>query len=132
MNVDSRGSSAKHTGRRTLTASLFASEQESFMRVHRSSASLRLVACCLCVGLAVWACDGARQRSGFGSEKNPTDVGDGGPMFANQGVDAGKESCITTEAEAAPAPVDVILSVDQSGSMSDDLANVKSNINQLS
>lgn len=41
-------------------------------------------------------------------------------------------SCASTEAAAIKPPVDVIMSIDQSGSMSDDIANVKNNVNKLS
>lgn len=44
----------------------------------------------------------------------------------------GDTTCATTEIVAAKPPVDVILVIDQSGSMSDDIARVKANINKLS
>lgn len=50
-------------------------------------------------------------------------IGDG---FAEGGA------CATTTAAAIKPPVDVIFAIDQSGSMSDDIANVKANINKLS
>lgn len=50
-------------------------------------------------------------------------VGDG---FAEGGA------CATTTAAAIKPPVDIIFAIDQSGSMSDDIANVKANINKLS
>ncbi|MGZ3417758.1 MAG: hypothetical protein ACXWUG_20505 [Polyangiales bacterium] len=53
-----------------------------------------------------------------------TNVGD-----AITTVDA---TCAKTEAAAIKPPVDVIMSIDQSGSMSDDIANVKANVNKLS
>ncbi len=52
-----------------------------------------------------------------------TNVGDG---FAEGGA------CASTTAAAIKPPVDVIFAIDQSGSMSDDIANVKANINKLS
>lgn len=52
-----------------------------------------------------------------------TNAGDG---FAEGGA------CATTTAAAIKPPVDVIFAIDQSGSMSDDIANVKLNINKLS
>ncbi|MBI2395028.1 MAG: VWA domain-containing protein [Deltaproteobacteria bacterium] len=41
-------------------------------------------------------------------------------------------ACATTKAAAIKQPVDVIIVIDQSGSMSDDIANVRANINKLS
>lgn len=41
-------------------------------------------------------------------------------------------ACATTKAEAIKPPVDIIMVVDQSGSMSNEIANVKANINKLS
>lgn len=60
----------------------------------------------------------------------PTDTGpiSDAPIFD---VD-GDTTCATTEVVAAKPPVDVILVIDQSGSMSDDIARVKANINKLS
>lgn len=52
-----------------------------------------------------------------------TNVGDG---FSEGGA------CATTTAAAIKPPVDIIFAIDQSGSMSDDIANVKANINKLS
>ncbi len=44
----------------------------------------------------------------------------------------GDTTCATVEVAAAKPPVDVIVAIDQSGSMSDDIARVKANINKLS
>jgi hypothetical protein len=84
--------------------------------------------------LALVACSSAKPRSGFdqdpGSSEPPTGFGDGNKLGTGG---AGKPTeCAKAEAEAVRPPVDVIVSVDQSGSMSDDIANVKANINQLS
>lgn len=40
-------------------------------------------------------------------------------------------TCAASEAAAIKPPVDIIFAIDQSGSMSDDIANVKANINKL-
>lgn len=86
-------------------------------------------------------------------ETDPLDVGspggdtsgvlDGTPSDGEPGFDVSLDSaiddagpidasCATTEAAAIKPPVDVIMSIDQSGSMSDDIANVKNNVNKLS
>lgn len=44
----------------------------------------------------------------------------------------GQVACAKTQAAATKVPIDVIVGVDQSGSMSDDIANVKANVNKLS
>lgn len=44
----------------------------------------------------------------------------------------GDTTCATSEVTAAKPPVDVIVVVDQSGSMNDDIVRVKANINKLS
>lgn len=54
-----------------------------------------------------------------------TDPGDG--RFSG-----GDAACAKSEAAAIKPPVDIIISIDQSGSMSDDIANVKANVNKLS
>lgn len=41
-------------------------------------------------------------------------------------------ACAKTEAAAIKPPVDIIVVIDQSGSMSDDIVNVKNNVNKLS
>lgn len=41
-------------------------------------------------------------------------------------------ACASTTAAAIKPPVDIIFAIDQSGSMSDDITNVKNNINKLS
>jgi hypothetical protein len=79
------------------------------------------------------ACGSAKPRSGFEAEKSTQDpgaFGDGKDGF--QGPAAKPTECAKAEAEAVRPPVDIIVSVDQSGSMSDDIANVKANINKLS
>ncbi len=86
-------------------------------------------------GTLIAACSSASDRSGFGTEQAPTEGSSSGSNF---GSDTAKpdpsdkgQSCAKAEVEAKKAPVDIILSVDQSGSMSDDLLNVKNNINKL-
>lgn len=95
------------------------------------------------------ACSAGRS----GGEPEPLDGGGGGdtsgnldghgPADGEPGFDVALDtanddagpidaSCATTEAAAIKPPVDVIMSIDQSGSMSDDIANVKNNVNKLS
>lgn len=83
--------------------------------------------------LAVLAACGSTRRNDFnvndplnGDGQGPGSLGTSDPNDPNNG-----DGCATSEAEAVKPPVDVIVSVDQSGSMNDDIANVKSNINQL-
>lgn len=81
----------------------------------------------------VAACSSSSSRAGF--PDNPTDGADSGPMSPPpiQSKDAGPPpSCATAQAAAIKPPVDVIVVVDQSGSMSEEIANVKANVNNLS
>src|SRR4051812_24870507 len=80
------------------------------------------------VAIAIAACSSSEKQGRF-DEVDPTNPGG----FGTGSVDpaAGKPQCAKAEVEAQKAPVDIILSVDQSGSMNDDLANVRANINQL-
>jgi hypothetical protein len=59
---------------------------------------------------------------------------DGGASFdvGEYNEASGDTSCASTEAAAIKPPVDVIVAIDQSGSMYDDIARVKANINKLS
>lgn len=85
--------------------------------------------------LMVVACSGSDARSGFGeSSEDPAAGGLGGfgPGGASSSGGVDPKQCAKAEAVATKPPVDVIVSVDQSGSMSDDIANVKANINKLS
>jgi hypothetical protein len=41
------------------------------------------------------------------------------------------QTCVSTSAQAIKPPIDLVISVDQSGSMNDDIANVKANVNKL-
>lgn len=114
----------------------------------------------LCVFLALGACSGESNTGEEGL--NPTDDtsasgesaidDDGGAGFdvGGGGDDTGAAgdgtvaedaivdtapadaTCATSEVVAGKPPVDVILAIDQSGSMSDDIARVKANINKLS
>lgn len=78
------------------------------------------------------ACSSTSQRSGF--ESAPADGSDGGSLAPPiQNADAGNgPSCATAQAAAIKAPLDIIVVVDQSGSMSEELTSVKQDINQLS
>jgi hypothetical protein len=66
---------------------------------------------------------GDTSGSGF-DVSNDTNVGDG-----KLTTDA---ACAKATATAIKPPVDIIMAIDQSGSMSDDIANVKANVNKLS
>ena len=74
--------------------------------------------------------------SGFDVEDDTTlgdDTGGGGGDGATgDGSVDGDSTCATSEVVAGKPPVYVIVIIDQSGSMSDDLARVKANINKLS
>jgi hypothetical protein len=82
--------------------------------------------------VAAAACSSATNRSGF--EVGPSDGSDAGTLGPPiQSGDAGAApSCATAQAAAIKPPVDVIVIVDQSGSMSDELVSVKADINKLS
>lgn len=77
------------------------------------------------------ACSSADKRSGFEAPPDPNALGDGGPTLGEAG-DAGPTKCATAQAAAVKPPIDIIVIVDQSGSMSEELASVKANINNLS
>lgn len=113
----------------------------------------------LCVFLALGACSGeSNTDEGMGPGDDTSANGesaiddDGGAGFdiGGGGDDTGASgdatviedaivdtapadaTCATSEVVAGKPPVDVILAIDQSGSMSDDIARVKANINKLS
>lgn len=96
------------------------------------------------LGYSVAACSAGTERDP--SQPGFADVGtaDSAPLQDTQSTfdvvldstgsdvvspDAG---CATSTAEAIKPPVDIIIMVDQSGSMSEEIAKVKSNINKLS
>jgi hypothetical protein len=70
---------------------------------------------------------------------SPSRVGDGGLPAGDVGGFGGEPeapisedgTCAAASARASRPPVDLIFTVDQSGSMNDDIANVKANINKL-
>jgi hypothetical protein len=99
--------------------------------------------------LVLAACSGASKDSGPEEILDDPDAStsqDGAPLDDTSGAGfdvssdtnvgdgkiTGDAACAKTEAMAIKPPVDLIIAVDQSGSMSDDIANVKSNINKLS
>ncbi len=69
-----------------------------------------------------------------GATAGGVSAGQGGGFVPEGGAGggAGEAACAKSQAAAKKVPIDVIVSVDQSGSMSDDIANVKANINKLS
>ncbi len=69
---------------------------------------------------------GAAGKSGKGGGFVATGGG------AGEAGAGGQAACAKTQAAATKVPIDVIIGVDQSGSMSDDIANVKANVNKLS
>jgi len=81
---------------------------------------------------AAAACSSSSSRSGFEEDPAAKPAQGFGEGPGLSGPAAKPTECAKAEAEAVRPPVDVIVSVDQSGSMSDDIANVKANINQLS
>jgi len=96
---------------------------------------MRVVLLSAAVAVFGLACSSATPRSGFGQDPAATEPGSSGGFTDGAGGFKGPTSkpteCAKAEAEAVRPPVDVIVSVDQSGSMSDDIANVKANINKL-
>lgn len=103
----------------------------------------------LALALFAFGCGGAEKTNneglggddtgGGGGDDTSTGLDDVGSTFdvsddtnvddALGPVDA---TCAKTEAAAIKPPVDVVMVIDQSGSMSDDIANVKANVNKLS
>ncbi len=57
---------------------------------------------------------------------------DGGTSGASDAGRVSDAACATAEALANRPPVDIVITIDQSGSMADDIANVKANVNALS
>ncbi len=93
----------------------------------------RLSLCFALVSSLVVACGGGERRGNvFDETENGNKDGQGGPFKDNGTVDNGPKECAKSEAEATKPPVDIIMIVDQSGSMSEEIANVKQNINSLS
>ncbi|MCA9584885.1 MAG: hypothetical protein KC657_05975 [Myxococcales bacterium] len=84
----------------------------------------------------VVGCSASEQRSGFNQEDPAGGAGGissgGFGTSSSSGGPVDPKECAKAQAVATRPPVDVIVSVDQSGSMSDDIANVKANINKLS
>jgi hypothetical protein len=87
----------------------------------------------LTASLAI-ACSSGEQRGNVFDDKpkDPNKEGQGGPFKDNGTVDNGPKECAKSEAEAVKPPVDIIMIIDQSGSMSEEIANVKQNVNSLS
>jgi len=77
------------------------------------------------------ACSSADKRSGFETTPDGVDP-DAAPPSLGPAVDAGPTKCATAQAAAIKPPIDIIVIVDQSGSMSEELVSIKSNINTLS
>lgn len=76
------------------------------------------------------ACSAAEKRSGF--EPPPPENGtDGGPSLG-PAADAGPTKCATAQAAAIKPPIDIIVIVDQSGSMSEEISSLKGSLNNLS
>lgn len=74
------------------------------------------------------ACGSATQTTSTASGTEPPPTG----AFGTTNTPSTPNDCAKVETVAQRAPVDVIVSVDQSGSMSDDIENIKHNINRLS
>ena len=77
------------------------------------------------------ACSATEKRSGFERVNDDADGGEGGPLLG-PAIDAGPTKCATAVAAGIKPPIDIIVIVDQSGSMSTELAAVKASINNLS
>lgn len=123
------------------------------MRVHfalivlmLSSSALALLSACDCAGpSARVACDdttdcGAGEicRGGVCTDDGSSVDGGGGSGDASLprdgavvGRDAGSCRDITSESTVAPVPVDIIIAIDNSGSMSEEAAEVRRNINRF-
>lgn len=89
----------------------------------------------IAAGALIVACSSGGSRSGFRVDPDPTDPSKSSRFGTqeNESDASGEESsCAKAEVLAKKTPVDIIFSVDQSGSMGDDLLNVKNNINKLS
>ena len=81
--------------------------------------------------LVIAACSSADKRTTF--EPPPDEnLADATPPSLGPVVEAGPTKCATATAAAIKPPIDIIVIVDQSGSMSEELASIKSNINTLS
>ena len=106
---------------------------------------LALVLSLLSSAVVLNACGAAKEASP--TDLDEEDTGEGGDGSSGDAVEPGFDvstdtnvgdgfaeggACATTTAAAIKPPVDVIFVIDQSGSMGDDIANVKANINKLS
>lgn len=86
-------------------------------------------------GGATQAGGGKGGASAGGAAQTGGGAGKGGGFVSGGGGEAGaggQVACAKSQAAAKKVPIDVIIGVDQSGSMNDDIANVKANINKLS
>jgi len=94
----------------------------------------------LAASILLAACGAARDESEGLTDDDGGLVGDGAAVDGGLSFDVGENNeaasgdtaCASTEAAAIKPPVDVIVAIDQSGSMYDDIARVKTNINKLS
>jgi hypothetical protein len=77
------------------------------------------------------ACGAADKRSSFNTTDPDGSVGEGGPSFTPS-QDAGANNCATATAAAVKPPLDIIVIVDQSESMDEEIVSVKASINNLS
>lgn len=77
------------------------------------------------------ACGAADKRSSFEPTDADGSAGEGGPAFESS-KDAGPTKCATAQAAAIKPPIDIILIIDQSESMDEEIKSIHSSINNLS
>lgn len=77
------------------------------------------------------ACGAADKRSSFNAGDPDGSVGEGGPAFTPS-EDGGANNCATAQAAAIKPPIDIIVIVDQSESMDEEIVSIKASINNLS
>jgi hypothetical protein len=77
------------------------------------------------------ATDGGAARATDDAGTSVPSGGFEGEIEAGTGPVGDPESCVATSAQAVKPPIDLVMTIDQSPSMNDDIANVKANINRL-
>jgi hypothetical protein len=84
--------------------------------------------CLVALVFSAWSCSDDN-GSGIPDGSDGTDGIDGGQDAGDIGEDGDELPCATASEEAVPAPIDVIISIDQSASMGEEIQGVIDNLN---
>jgi hypothetical protein len=83
----------------------------------------------IAVAALLAACSSGNDRSAFGNGQDPNGLGGDGTGLGNPGGSTDGEKCAAESINAVRAEVDIIVVIDTSGSMGEETAQVKQNIN---